>query len=283
MAENLNIMFSYFLTEGIYKQTPQAKETNLSENTPNGMVDRVAVQMLNDLKNEDDHLSKSNMENSNYGKSKHQDEKPVEEIILNHTLQHAHLNMPVFTKMGPQMGSSYLPSQNRGRIYQKGLQNAIQDLQKPNYFNFHGRYPTFSSPPYQQGGHIPDALKQRMLKPQHMVYNGYPAAPAYNEYLARNGYGPYPFVHYWDLKNSTLNLQPGIPPYVIRPSMNHQIDTQLNDEMKRQLRDGKIVVLSDSVVRSNFGENEDGSKNNESNELKPENITEKKNATETPN
>ncbi|GFT07847.1 uncharacterized protein NPIL_574351 [Nephila pilipes] len=37
--------------------------------------------------------------------------------------------------------------------------------------------------------------------------------------------------------------------------LNHNTDNEFSDEMKRELRDGKVILLSDSVVRSNFEQN----------------------------
>ncbi|GIX87200.1 uncharacterized protein CEXT_180421 [Caerostris extrusa] len=74
---------------------------------------------------------------------------------------------------------------------------------------------------------------------------------------------PYPYFQNPNYKNLTMQRPQTIinPPH---PFPKPKIDSEFSDDMKRQLRDGKVILLSDSVVRSNF--EQDSEKDKEKNE-----------------
>ncbi|KAG8198646.1 hypothetical protein JTE90_026542 [Oedothorax gibbosus] len=68
---------------------------------------------------------------------------------------------------------------------------------------------------------------------------------------------PYPNIMNSDLKNVTLkeNVDKASP--LIPKPLPQKTGSEFTDEMKRELRDGKVILLSDSVVRSNFNNEKD--------------------------
>lgn len=239
-----------------------------------GMFDPVGIERLDDIANEEKQISKKNFESLNVEKNNpHPGDLQIKE---NRTFQNINLNLnlnlPAFRQLDDHMSSI-----NKDQTYQRGPENAGENFPKQNPFNYPGNY-RFE----QQQNHMPNVFRQRMLRQGNRMYNGYLPAANYNEYLAKTRYRPYPYTQHWNHSNSTLNFPHEVSPYVMKTSVNQHIDTQLNDEMKRQLRDGKIVVLSDSVVRSNFGTKEDKTNGNENIKAKVD-INGKKNDTPTPN
>jgi hypothetical protein len=232
--------------------------------TEAGMVDEPEIQRLNDFNTEDKEISNSNLQKMEKNMVYHAG-KDIQPLNFSHSFQNINPNFhPHFHAFSKVIGHHfpYMYPHSKEPPYE-GSENAVHDLQQPNPYNDQEQYHAIVPPTNQQPGHIPDALKQMLSKPQNKIYNEH-LASNYNEYLMKHSYGPYPYIHNWDKKNLTHHLSLTMPPYQPKQPVSHKIDTQLSDEMKRQLRDGKIIVLSDSVVRSNFEPDKD------------ENITENK-------
>lgn len=225
--------------------------------TEAGMKDRRGMMRLNDLNNEERQISMANMRNM--------PPYPVHQLQflkVNYTFP---TRYPNFVQGFPQQTGYYyqnMPPLYRAQPYQGRPQIIDPNFQKMNPYN-QGKYHGLDM--LHQQGRNPDALKQRLFKP-HMSYNGRLPPPNYQNYFMRNNYGPYPYMHNWNPQNSTIQL-----PQMMSPYANNQarIGTQLSDQMKRELRDGKIIVLSDSVVRSNF-EPDSSEKTTQSTTEKPE-------------
>lgn len=210
--------------------------------TEAGMKDRRGMmnREMDDLNNNDREISMANMRNMP-PYAAHQ----FPYLRNNYTFPYKY---PNFVQGIPQQTGQYfqnIPPLYRAQPYQGRPQNIVPNFQKMGPYN-QGKYHDLDM--LHQQGHNPGLLKQKLFRP-HISYNERMPPPDYQNYFMRHNYGPYPYMHNWNPQNSTVQLPQMMPPY---PNNHAKIETQLSDEMKRELRDGKIIVLSDSVVRTNF-------------------------------
>lgn len=243
--------------------------------TEAGMVDRQGIQKFGEnYMSENNEIPEEKLQNSVLEKNiPQQAEKQLQHTKYNSSFQNINPNFRHIRPDPRQTGNPFHYVSPQNRIpYQGNFGNAIQGLQNPY---IQGKYNPMIAPIKQQPGHIPDALKQMMSRPQNNFYNNH-LPFGYNEYLMRHNFGAYPYIQNFDPKNSTLNLAPMMPPYSPKQKINQQTNIQLSDEMKRQLRDGKIIVLSDSVVHTNFESNKvENTTDISRNEPKSKNMNEK--------
>lgn len=262
-------VYFFFITAPHYNQ--DVNFDKYIKFTEAGMGDRQGMQRLNDINNEDEEIAKTNFQNI-----QHQGQQ-LQYLPLNRTVPNNHPNLLQAFPIQNRYYFQHFPLQNREYINRAGLQGSAQDIQRANPYN-HVRYPAIITP-NQQVGHIPQGLRQILPRPYNF-YNGHVPASDYNNYYMRQQFEPHRF---WAPENSTLHVPPMMSPYIPDQPMHHKIDTQLTDEMKRELRDGKIVVLSKSAIRTNFEPNNNGTAPETSEKGTAGNMEKKKNETATGN
>ncbi|GFY70132.1 uncharacterized protein TNIN_268211 [Trichonephila inaurata madagascariensis] len=200
--------------------------------------------------------------------------RPFRPTYINNSAPGMHMGMfpmnhPMYNRQFP-MGN--IPPQANMQLHHEGIKETIQKLQQ-DHQNFLMNNPAPGMPPMSNLNYRPNTYMQYPPNPSMgmIPYRG-----------VRPMYTPYPYM---PNQNFTANGSPvygnGFAP---NPYPNHNINNGFNDEMKRELRDGKVILLSDSVVRSNF--QQDDKKNPEGpNETKDgtiqENKTGEKNGTKT--
>ncbi|KAF8790035.1 hypothetical protein HNY73_005121 [Argiope bruennichi] len=174
---------------------------------------------------------------------------PYKHVHMNNSFQRSPVNQQVLArKYQTHMANN--PLRTNQQIYQDGIKNTIQKLQKQ---------------------HQDFLMKNQISQMQKQAPQNLPN-PEQNLSLglyhpdAKHIYKPYPY--FYNPQNLTApEPQTMDNPFEPQVIASHKISSELSDEMKRQLRDGKVILLSDSVVRSNFGP--DTEKNEAKNATEP--------------
>ncbi|XP_035206956.1 uncharacterized protein LOC118181850 isoform X3 [Stegodyphus dumicola] len=217
-----------------------------------------AIQGVNDLKQDEKVIVGIKPDMSNSEEIQIYSKPPQPKVTyINNTYQHMLLNGPTADSKVQEIREPQNIPGNAAHEHHDAIQDSIAYLQKqdqPTYAirshvmqppnNLGPNYPHFISYPYVE-------VPKGTLKPQRQQKqsNVLTPLPHYSEYIARGSYAPYPYLKLWDHKNATFlqsHLMTSIP---YKSNSSHKIDAELSDDMKRQLRDGKIIVLSDSLVR----------------------------------
>ncbi|XP_071043961.1 uncharacterized protein [Parasteatoda tepidariorum] len=183
--------------------------------------------------------------------------EPPRQIYMNNTFLGMHINLP---PVNPQMlrrqfhnGLHRNMAGNNYPLYHDGLKGTIQKLQSQDNQNFLQRNHMYGAADFRQQGRPDQQQGQRGLNlygvPSQSDSRYPPDNPVLNHYVNPNFrplYMPYPLNQNMEQRSNVFNDTKSTT-----YSMS-KLPTEFSEEMKRQLRDGKVILLSDSVVPSNF-------------------------------
>ncbi|PRD36733.1 UNVERIFIED_CONTAM: hypothetical protein NCL1_07619 [Trichonephila clavipes] len=197
--------------------------------------------------------------------------RPFKPTYINNSAQGMHMGMlpmnhPMYNRQFP-MGN--VPPQANMQLRHEGIKETIQKLQH-DHQNFLMNNPVPGMPPMSNLNYRPNP---------YMQYPPNPSMGMIPDRGVRPMYTPYPYM---PNQNFTAN---GSPVYgnefAPNPYPNQNINNEFNDEMKRELRNGKVILLSDSVVRSNFQQDDKKGPNETKDGTIQDNKTGEKNGTKT--
>lgn len=209
------------------------------------------IRKVQDINNEDTMLYKIKPNTKTYTSS--YPPKPY----LNDSFEGMHINLPSMNERvvtnQMQGGYRWVPYTARMRTDTRNIQNTLHRLQRENYLlktqlmsytrpniNMHKiRGVTFSGP---------NRMNQFLPRYPTEFSMGHKAGNP----ISAPRLAPYPYFTNSDLKNVTLQDDIDKTSSLVSKPVPLNITSEFSDEMKRELRDGKVILLSDSVVRSNF-------------------------------
>ncbi|CAL1274422.1 unnamed protein product [Larinioides sclopetarius] len=178
---------------------------------------------------------------------------PYKQVYMNNSFPSRHINLAPMNQqlLARQLQNEMVnnPPRTNLQLYHDGIKDTIQKLQKQHQnFLLKNHVPQMPEDPQQ------NSPNPKPSPPN----NKYQANPSLGlHYPDRSGkyiYKPYPYFQNYNPQNLTVpEPQAMVNPFPPNSFSNHKISNELSEEMKRQLRDGKVILLSDSVVRSNFG------------------------------
>lgn len=178
--------------------------------------------------------------------------------FLNTTFRGMNNNLPRMNIVGNQYQGGYRLRPYYPRMYAapRNIQNMLHKLQRENYF-LKAHLMTYNQPNRNinkmKGITYPGPNPMNTFLPHEFRYpTEFSLNPNIQSQRSIPVGHPYPYTMNSDLKNFTLkeNVDKESPP-VPKPLPQNTI-SEFTDEMKRELRDGKVILLSDSVVHSNF-------------------------------
>ncbi|XP_054721839.1 uncharacterized protein LOC129231525 isoform X2 [Uloborus diversus] len=174
-----------------------------------------------------------------------------------------HFNNPTKHPVGPQYMQMREPQLSAHMNHPITIKDAIQNLQRGNHPDIMRSYAFDGANYFNDGPYHKELLtfpgQNNVNAHQNRFQNQNLGKPHFPVYYSRHGHGPHPSPH-WHHKNNSLHSTDLLPSSETKPFPNHDMNLQLSQEMKRELHDGKIIVLSDSLVRSNFANKSDNEK-----------------------
>lgn len=193
----------------------------------------------------------------------------------NNSFNGMHIHMPPRDIMHKVEGRYYrVPYNPRMRTDPRNIQNTLHKLQRENYL-LKTRLMSYTQPNGNmhkiRGATFPGPNRMSQFLPHETRY---PAEYTLGKNI-QNPVGtpmlpPYPYNTNSDLKNVTLQGDIGKTNPLVSKTSPPNVNSEFTDEMKRELSDGKVIVLSDSVVRSNFEPENNKDKGNETKVVTPE-------------
>lgn len=209
------------------------------------------IRKVQDINAEDSMIYKINPNTKPYTSS--YPSKPY----TNDSIGGMHINLPSMNERvvtnQMQGGYRWVPYTARMRTDTRNIQNTLHRLQRENYL-LKAQLMSYTRPNVNmhkmRGVTFPGPNRMNQFLPRYPTEfsMGHKAGNP----ISAPRLAPYPYFTNSDLKNVTLQDDIGKTTSLVSKPAPLNVNSEFSDEMKRQLRDGKVILLSDSVVRSNF-------------------------------